>query len=74
MLAVCACLHHPLLWEQVVLLGNYVAVQFMNDVFGFQLTDDYQNGEVKGGGLKLAAGREVLVVAGSSSDSVGRYL
>jgi hypothetical protein len=28
----------------VVFLGNYVAVQFMNDVFGFQLTDDYQNG------------------------------
>jgi hypothetical protein len=25
-------------------VGNYVAVQFMNDVFGFQLTDDYQNG------------------------------
>jgi hypothetical protein len=31
-------------WQQVVFLGNYVAVQFMNDVFGFQLTDDYQNG------------------------------
>ena len=30
--------------NNVVLLGNYVAVQFMNDVFGFQLTDDYQNG------------------------------
>jgi hypothetical protein len=30
--------------NNVVFLGNYVAVQFMNDVFGFQLTDDYQNG------------------------------
>jgi len=30
--------------NNVVLLGNYVAVQFMNDVFGFQLTDDYKNG------------------------------
>ena len=46
----------------------------MNDVFGFQLTDDYQNGEVKGGGLKQAADREVRVLAGSSSDSVGQYL
>jgi hypothetical protein len=32
--------------NNVVFLGNYVAVQFMNDVFGFQLTDDYQNGEL----------------------------
>ena len=74
MLSVRACTHNPLLCEQVVLLGNYVAVQFMNDVFGFQLTDDYQNGEVKGGGLKQAADREVRVLAGSSSDSVGQYL
>ena len=30
--------------NNVVFLGNYVAVQFMNDVYGFQLMDDYQNG------------------------------
>ena len=30
--------------NNVVFIGNYVAVQFMNDVYGFQLMDDYQNG------------------------------